>query len=439
MPHDRRIAQRMNRLEALMERLVDQVQPAGRAPPSERTSASRESPSVSAYDSGVQFSGSASDADYTSANLSIDDVDAPGTIAISSASGKMRSVGGALFEVYPTQHDVEIILASPTGSKIAESLLYSEHDIATGRAESLCEVLQRPPPHAHPVVVAKRLLYFALCLQHMSPSFDPAQLDALTPAPKLAAKLASAVGTLVCLDDDLVCCAEGLEVLSLHMMCHVNVGNLRKAWLAVRRALSLGDLMWANTQGRLAALQYCDPASDPLKRPRPAVVWFNLNYFERYLSLLLGLPTASHDDAFRMMGLATELSPREKLKVANGLITGRVIARNLSGVEDYLITLEIDCELKRAAEEMPAAWWASPGDTAADPDLITDEGVTGDIGSLILQSRHYNLVMMLHLPYVLRSATEPRWDYSKTACLAASREVLARYARFRRLYGQRMS
>lgn len=412
-----------------MEKLVEQVQPADRAASSGRPSSSQGSLSVSASDSGVLCSGSASEAEYPPTSLSIASSDSLGTTTKGGLSNKLRSVRGALFDIYPSQHDVDIILANPTGKRMADKLLYSENDSATGRAESLREALRRPPAHTHPVILAKRLLRFALCLHHMSPTFDPVQLDARRSTTELADAIVSSVTTLVCLDDELVCCAEGLEVLSLHMMCHISVGNLRKAWLVVRRGLSLGELMGANTQGRHTALPYCDPASDPLTRPRPVVVWFHLNDFERYLSLLLGLPAASRDEAFRTMGREPMLSPMEKMEVAHGLITGRVIERNLSGMEDYMAMLEINCELKQAAEAMPAAWWELPGDADADD---------GSISTLMLQSRHYNLVMMLHLPYILRPR-EPRFAHSKASCLAASREVLARYSLFRSLYARRMS
>lgn len=424
-----------------MEKLVEQVQPASRQPPSEGTSTS---PAASARDSVAAFSsGLGSEAERTPASVSFDGSDSfgavsPNHLATSATARRLHSVRQALFDIYPTQHDAEIILANSTGNQMVDNLLYTEHDIATGRAVSPRDVLRRPPPFAHPVIIAKCLLRFALCLSHMPPAFDYTQLDARKPVAEMGSEIVSTVGALVCLDDELISCAEGLDVLSLHMMCQISVGNLRKAWIALRRALSLGDLMGANTPSRLAALPYCDPSSDPAKRPLPAVVWFRINDFERYLSLLLGLPTASRDEAFRTMELSTVLSPIEKLAVAHGRVTGRIIERNLSRMDDYMMTLDIDCELKRMAEEMPAAWWAPPGD-GVDAESATDEELMRQTGALIPQTRHYSLVIMLHLPFIMRSAIEPRFAHSKASCRAASREVLSRYVRFRSLYGKRMS
>lgn len=427
-----------------MEKLVEQVQPSTHASAPEGTSASRSSPSMSTGDSGAYWSGSGSESPYTPPSISMSMSGGTGVGMVSAAtagsSSKLRSARQALFDIYPNQHDVELILAGVTGNKMVEHLLYTEHDVARGRAMSPHDAMSRPSPDAHPVVIAKRLLHFAICLQHMSPQNDPSLLDARIPAQDLASRFVSTVGTVVCLDDELVCCAEGLEVLTLHVSCHVSVGNLRKAWVAARRALSLGDLMGANTQSRLGVLPYCDPGNDPLRRPNPAVVWFNLSDFERYLSLVLGLPSASRDEAFKMVEQATVLSPMEKMAVAHGLATGRIIERNLVGMDDYMTTLDIDCDLKRAADAMPPTWWATLTDVAAaNSSLQADDEFMRRVSKLILQTRHYSLIILLHLPYVLRPAADSRWAHSKTTCLAASREVLSRYAQFRSLYDQRTS
>lgn len=44
---------------------------------------------------------------------------------------------------------------------------------------------------------------------------------------------------------------------------------------------------------------------------------------------------------------------------------------------------------------------------------------------------HYNLLNQLHLPYMLRSSTEHKYDYSRIICVNASREILSRFIMFR--------
>lgn len=430
VPHDRRVAQRLSRLEALMETLVEQVRPASEGSGSSaRMGSLSGSASVSASE-GPRFS--ESDGGYTPAT-SLDGWDPPagGT----PSTGKLCAVRDALLEVYPSDHDVGVILSDPTGIKMSQGISYTHHEMSTNRSESPHTITQRPAPDAHPVLLAKRLLQFSLCLLHLPRSPGPT-LDAGRSAPQLAAEYVSTVARLVCGDDELVCCAEGLEVLLLHALCQAAAGNLRKAWLAARRALSLGELMGASRPGRLAALPSCE-GSDPATRPLPAVLWFHINYQERHLSLLLGLATASRDDGIRGLASAARLSPGEKMEVAHGLLTRRIIERNLSTEEGYEATLAVDLELRRAAAEMPPGWWTAP---VADPGgARASDDPMGDAGALKVQTRHYGLLIMLHLPYVIRGAADPRFSYSRTSCLSASREALKRYTSFRALQSQSVS
>lgn len=404
-----------------METLVEQVRPASEGSGSGARMGSWSASASVSTSEGPRLS--ESEGAYTPAT-SLDGWDTPagGT----PSTGKLCAVRDALLEIYPSQHDVEIILSNPTGMKMSEAVAYTHHEISTNRSESPRTISRRPAPDAHPILLAKRLLQFTLCLLHLPRSPAPV-LDAGRPAPQLAAEYVSAVARLVCGDDELVCCAEGLEVLALHALCQASAGNLRKAWLAARRALSLGELMGASRPGRLAALPSCG-GSDPATRPLPAVLWFNINYQERHLSLLLGLATASRDDGIRGLASAARLSPGEKMEVAHGLLTRRIIERNLSAEEGYEATLAVDLELRRAAAEMPSGWWTTPLEEGG-----TGEGLVADTGALMVQTRHYGLLIMLHLPYILRGAGDPRFSHSRTSCLAASREVLNRYARFRGL------
>lgn len=50
-----------------------------------------------------------------------------------------------------------------------------------------------------------------------------------------------------------------------------------------------------------------------------------------------------------------------------------------------------------------------------------------------MQMNHHHLLILLHLPYMMRDPKERRWDYSKTTCLHASRALLRAYLVFRHL------
>lgn len=77
---------------------------------------------------------------------------------------------------------------------------------------------------------------------------------------------------------------------------------------------------------------------------------------------------------------------------------------------------------------MPAQWWLTP-------DVATIAGFDANAFSetirIINQFIHYHLLAQLHLPYMLQSSADPKYDYSKITAVNASREILSRFVRFR--------
>lgn len=51
----------------------------------------------------------------------------------------------------------------------------------------------------------------------------------------------------------------------------------------------------------------------------------------------------------------------------------------------------------------------------------------------MLQMNHHNLLILLHLPYMLRDPKERRWDYSKATCISSSRQLLRTFLVFRKM------
>ena len=236
----------------------------------------------------------------------------------------------------------------------------------------------------------------------------------------------TAVSTLVTSNDDLVGSSEGLECLLLQSFYQSNAGHLRKSWLSTRRAASLGQLMGIDRSN--APIRSCDPRSDQSKRPAPSLIWFKTVFCDRYLSLILGLPVVSLDNSFATEEATRNDSPVEKLEKAYTVISGRIVERNRSKAsEAYGMTQSIDCEIGAASKIMASAWWNQP---ELDPHGTPLQIITR-MRQLLLQLHYHGLLIFLHLPYMLRDATESRYDYSKATCLRSSREVLVRFISFR--------
>jgi hypothetical protein len=280
--------------------------------------------------------------------------------------------------------------------------------------------------------LGKKLLQLAICAQQLPPKFDLALLQLRRPIYDLTADWAAMVANLICSNDELLGCSEGLEILILQVFFQLNAGNLRKSWLMGRRALSLAQLMGINRPGS-SQPQSVDAHTDPRRRPTAAYLWYRLNFIDRYLSMLLGLPCGSHDNNF---GTVSETTAMERMEKRHTIISGRIIERNLERSDKaYAMTQAIDFELEEAAKNMPREWWVLP----TIESNIAPEKMMEQWQQLMLQLHHYSVLILLHLPYMLRDANEQRWDYSKRTCLNSSRHVLVRFIRFRSLNDKALS
>lgn len=72
---------------------------------------------------------------------------------------------------------------------------------------------------------------------------------------------------------------------------------------------------------------------------------------------------------------------------------------------------------------MPPSWWQIP------TILSDDRSGKGalQVNRLMTQIWYYQLESLLHLPFMLRAATDRRYEYNKFSCMKASREILNRY------------
>ncbi|KAI2630068.1 hypothetical protein GGS21DRAFT_525315 [Xylaria nigripes] len=343
-------------------------------------------------------------------------------------SHKYENFSKALHGLFPCQKDIDTITASSSGSWLVSMLFVQSRDIAEGRTEDPTSVRNVPNIGSHPVVLARRLMQLTHCIQQLQPSISD-KLALKTPTRCLMAKYVSAVLDLVAYNDDLVGYSEGIEMLALIAIYHSNAGNLRKSWLISRRALSIAQLMGVDRYGD-KPLKSADPTSNPLTRPRAKVVWFCLNFIDRYLSLTLGLPAGVDDNSF----LAHEAgdSAKERLEKQHAVIMGAIIKRNSSkGVTCLNTTRAIDSELEKAARSVPSDFWKCP--SAGAPKNADPKDFFCVIMQMMLQVHHHNLLILLHLPYMLRDPKERRWDYSKATCVSSSRQLLRTFLMLREM------
>lgn len=327
----------------------------------------------------------------------------------------------SLLAIMPSQHDIKIILqaAESWWTMRFDGHSSSNSDDARSRWLSSCFSSLTT---SHPSFIARALLLVASSLQQLPSDYDFSQLSLpLLPA-DLMEKCLSDTCTFVTSNDELVGTMEGLECLLLQGICFSNEGKPRRAWLCLRRALDVAQLMGLHRHLRLS-----DRDKEFERMGRLIRVWWEIFEADRYIALVLGLSYGIANkhcdleaDSIEALGVGREEIYRRKLAI----IAGDIIDRNqASKTLAFAATQEIDEKLERLASEMPASWWELP--TSPWPGGL--QSVARLNSRALTQFCHYQFEALLHLPFMLRSTAEPRFKYNRSVCLKASREMIYRY------------
>ncbi|KAF5004308.1 hypothetical protein FDECE_9193 [Fusarium decemcellulare] len=443
---DKRLAQRLGRLEELMEKLVDKPAPEisivpqkipipspsdSEGPPTDFRRFTQVATDIfdpSVVDNAQQITSSLNPTETPLTSLS-EPTPIPQTISFPSRSAKADHICPQLHALFPPQQTLYAISQQSPGARFVLAAFYSQKDQIEGKPEPLSSLAQIPDVTSHPAILAKHLLQLAICLQQMPPFFDGSALGLKKSPAETMEEWVSTTARLVTSDDDFVGCLEGLECLILQSFYQSDAGHLRKAWLTSRRALNMAQLMGIDRRST-KSIRSCNPSFDPKRKPSPAVLWFRINCNDRYLSLILGLSIGSRDNSFAYDdGLMSSDAPSDKLGKVYAVISGKIADRNdLSGSEAYVLTQSIDLELENAYRTMDGMWWKLP-DLAI---CCSTSDASGDQMSVVkLQIRHYSLLILLHLPYLLRDRGQRRYEYNRATCMQASRDVLERFLEYR--------
>ncbi|OKL62328.1 hypothetical protein UA08_02282 [Talaromyces atroroseus] len=231
---------------------------------------------------------------------------------------------------------------------------------------------------------------------------------------------------LVTSDDDLVHSLEGIECIMIESMYFNNAGNLRRAWLANRRAMVIAQMMRLHTGTSSPVIL----ENETRNRIDPDCMWFRLVLSDRYLSLMLGLPQGSFENVFASPEAIDCCMAVERLERMVAVAAGLIIQRNGTERTDLAATYKIDKMLQEAAASMPSQWWLMA------PDLTACSGnhakALEESIRLMNQFAYHHLLVQLHLPYMmLPSSLHPSYDYTKMTAANASRTIIAQFVSFR--------
>ncbi|XP_014561440.1 hypothetical protein COCVIDRAFT_11929 [Bipolaris victoriae FI3] len=213
-------------------------------------------------------------------------------------------------------------------------------------------------------------------------------------------------------DDEYAASLEGLECFVLKSKWYADVGQPRRAWIAYRKGLMYAQLMGLHRK-RTGSVAH-------------ESIWWALYHGDRFLSLLLGLPygiiDAHCDLTMPDMGDSRYLHPMVCMSRLSQL-AGKVIDRNQGVAEQsFAWALQLDQELDDLWKKLDPAW-------------LDFTGLLADVGSNAVELRErimgqivfHQIRVYLHLPFMLKSASNSRFSYSRTVTLNGSREVLRLY------------
>ncbi|MCJ1311778.1 hypothetical protein MMC25_005451 [Agyrium rufum] len=242
---------------------------------------------------------------------------------------------------------------------------------------------------------------------------------------------------------------DGVETLTLEVCYYITAGNLRIAWLTLRRALAVAEILDLSQETEVV-------------QSRGAAMWFRLTLGDLFLSLLLGLPSAAANGSFDLLtdleNTATE-TPIEKLDRDHASILAQIVTRNTrmqyrcsrdkkeAGTanidlldEDFNATQAIGDKVKLSMWSLPAEWWMPPLLIEAD----TEVDLLQRTATIVAQMHHYFLLLVTYQPYLIENvimAHEVRAEsgftkhpYSEAVAVSASRQVLSHFFEVRRFH-----
>ncbi|KAF2185139.1 hypothetical protein K469DRAFT_578030 [Zopfia rhizophila CBS 207.26] len=220
-----------------------------------------------------------------------------------------------------------------------------------------------------------------------------------------------AVDRWVLADDEYAATLEGMECLILKAKWYADVGQPRRAWVAYRKGLMFTQLMGLHRKRTASAAHES--------------IWWSLYHGDRFLSLLLGLPygvSDAHCDLTLPESGGEYMSPLVFMNKVS-ILAGKVIDRNQGIAEQsFAWALQLDQELEDLWKKLDPNWLEFS-------HLMVDiENNAADLRErLMAQMVYHQIRVYLHLPFMLKSQSNSRFSYSRTACLNGSREVLRLY------------
>jgi hypothetical protein len=357
---------------------------------------------------------------------------APSSINSRSIENPEKKPSDLLLAAFPSQECVDMVvkMAGPMPSFFHQLVRrpYKDIQICEKEIRDRQAILTVRHTHStHPLIIVQQMLLLAISFRYIHPSVHH-ELTCFPEPPRIIMqRVADAAIDFVNTNDRLLNTVEGLECLLLVASFQADSGGLRDCWLTTRQAMLVAQLMCLHHQKRPLMISI-----EPNNARELQYLWYRIVYYDRFFSLLLGLPQGSIDTS---MGEGTNYeddTAMGRLERRHCVLASQILRRNEQdpSSDNILDTQAADLELRKLAESMPSKWWLVPNLAS-----IKDSGqLFWATIRLTNQVFHYLLLSHLHLPFVLYSSWgtgQHNYKYNRVACIQATRECLSRYMAFR--------
>jgi hypothetical protein len=274
-----------------------------------------------------------------------------------------------------------------------------------------------------PGEVAKFLICHLMSIEQLPADFNYASLEMPFDVQEYTDRCIAAIDLYVINDEDLSGTLPGLEAMALLSKWYGNLGRPRKAWLLNKRAIGLGQLAGLHISTAR------EPHPNDKLYNRRLKLWTALGLNDRFLCLILGLPSGIPDKFFRPQverRLKMETSHMDIYCLRLCLVLGPMIDRNQDDPANMSIaeTLRLDQELEAQALAMPEHFWKPQ-----IPD--TRLSIFEVMERLVLPFIYHFMRATLHLPFMLKSHSDRRYRYSQETALDSARNALLAYNKLR--------
>lgn len=278
----------------------------------------------------------------------------------------------------------------------------------------LREFIQRSLNTDSVACVAKIVLCLAISVQQLPTSFDFSKTNLPASVEELQRHYVNCIETLLASDEGFAGTFDGIECLLMLSKLLIEMGQPRKAWLTLRRAVSFAHLLGVHRRPKNATVE---------EALRQKNLWLQIWQGDRFLSLLLGLPYTISENLFdkkhlEIDGPLATVNPPFLLKLS--IISGHVIDRNQdrNGMT-FSATLKLDQELEDLKNSMPTCWWE------ADPKTV--QPIEASYEMLSAKYSHHTTRILVHLPYLQKSYLDRRYEFSRLAAMDSARDIIRLY------------